>query len=139
MKNLKKILFATIVSIFVMSCATTQQFKDIDQFQHIPISPQKAFTLSLHSLDTITIIDLRTPSEFALKHINGAQNIDFMSIEFMGLLDELDRDRTYMIYSRNNNMSLKAINVMREMGFKRIHHIEGGFIAWESAGLPASR
>lgn len=76
------------------------------------------------------IIDVRTPSEFWEGHIDNAINIDFNSNSFINEISKLDKSKTYLIYCRSGNRSLKAATIMDSLGFKKIIDLEGGFLKW---------
>ncbi|MGI9244095.1 MAG: rhodanese-like domain-containing protein, partial [Verrucomicrobiales bacterium] len=47
--------------------------------------------------DPPTVVDVRTPEEFAAGHIEGAINVDFKDPGFKDSLGKLDRDQSYLI------------------------------------------
>lgn len=86
--------------------------------------------------DAITVIDVRTPEEYAQGHIDGATLLDFYEPTFADQLAELDRDGTYLLYCRSGNRSGQAASIMSELGFDQVYDAQGGVIAYEAAGLP---
>ena len=82
------------------------------------------------------IIDIRTPEEFAEGHIEKAVNIDFRSETFRDEVDNLDKNKTYLIYCRSGRRSADALNIMRELNFMKIYHMAGGMIEWTAEELP---
>ena len=86
-----------------------------------------------------TVIDVRTPQEFAEGHIQGAINIDFNSPDFKDELAKLSPDKTYLMHCRSGNRSNRAKPAFKELGFEAIYHLDGGMIAWEEAGLPTAK
>lgn len=64
-----------------------------------------------------TIIDVRTPAEFADGHLDGAVNIDVQASDFDQRISELDPDGTYLIYCRSGNRSAVAVDRMGALGF----------------------
>ncbi|MGZ8620815.1 MAG: rhodanese-like domain-containing protein [Actinomycetota bacterium] len=51
-------------------------------------------------------------------------------------LGELPDDGSLVIYCRSGNMSTQAAQEMVDAGFTGFVELEGGFQAWEAAGLP---
>lgn len=82
------------------------------------------------------IIDVRTASEFADEHIAGAINIDFYSKTFRDEINQLYKNKTYLIYCHSGNRSGKAREMMVELDFTKIYDIGGGMVAWKAAELP---
>ena len=86
------------------------------------------------SADGTTIIDVRTPEEFAAGHIDGAINIELGSPGFDDLLEEMDPDATYAVYCQSDNRSGQAVQRMLSDGFTSFYHLNGGIVAWTEAG-----
>lgn len=74
----------------------------------------------------ITVIDVRTAEEYAAGHIEGAINIDYLSYDFLELLERLDRQHTYYVYCRSGRRSMRAATLMRNGGFQSVFHLDGG-------------
>lgn len=83
-----------------------------------------------------TLLDLRTPEEIAEGYIEGADNIDFYDEDFREQLDQLDKNRKYVIYCRSGGRSGKTRDIMRELGFTEVYNALGGIIEWRAVGLP---
>lgn len=82
------------------------------------------------------VIDVRTPSEFASGHLDGALNIDVQSPDFAAQVSQLDPSQSYFIYCRSGNRSGQAISQMSNMGFGDM--INGGSVqqATDYSGIP---
>ncbi len=102
------------------------------------ITPQEAFTLiqSNQNNPDFAIIDVRTPQEFAEEHIENATNIDFYSEAFLEELDNLDKNKTYLVYCRSGGRSGSALDIMAELNFKEAYNILGGINLWKTEGFP---
>jgi len=102
------------------------------------ITPPEAFALIQDNQNNpdFEIIDVRTPAEFAGEHIENATNIDFYSEDFQDMLNNLDKDKTYLIYCRSGGRSGSALDIMAELNFKEVYNISGGINRWKSEGLP---
>ena len=81
-----------------------------------------------------TILDVRTPQEYAQGHLPGAVNIDVSSPDFAARIATLDPSVPYAVYCRSGNRSGVALAAMAEQGFTDAYHLQGGITAWESAG-----
>ena len=86
-----------------------------------------------------TVIDVRTPKEFAEGHLKGAKNIDFLGDRFEESLAKLDRDKPYLVHCRSGRRSTASLKVFEKLGFKKIYHLDGGVNAWTKAGLPLTQ
>ena len=78
-----------------------------------------------------TIIDVRTPEEYAEGHIQGALNINVKSESFVTEIENLSKSDTLLVYCRSGRRSLYASQVMVSFGFQKIYDLEGGFLNWE--------
>jgi len=87
----------------------------------------------------LVILDVRTPEEFAQAHLPGAIEIDFYAPDFAQRLDELDKDVPYVLYCHSGNRSGQTMPVMKKLGFREVHEIQGGIANWYQAGLPLER
>jgi len=102
------------------------------------IAPQEAFSLIQNNQNSpdFVIIDVRTPGEFAGEHIENATNIDFYSEAFRDMLDNLDKNKSYLIYCAVGGRSGSALDIMAELNFKEAYNILGGINQWKAEGLP---
>ncbi len=85
---------------------------------------------------TAMLLDVRTPDEFNAGHIEGAENIDFKSPDFVEKISNLAKDKHYVVYCGSGKRSGKATAKMEELGFTRITDVDGGTTAWSAANLP---
>jgi rhodanese-related sulfurtransferase len=84
----------------------------------------------------VTIVDVRTPQEFAEGHIEGAVNIPVELPDFMDRVSELDPSGTYAVYCRSGNRSQPAVAGMASVGITSIFELESGTTGWASEGQP---
>jgi phage shock protein E len=97
---------------------------------------QVDFAAKLVAEGKVTVLDVRTPAEFAEGHIAGATNINFMAKDFAIRVGQLDRDRVYLLHCATGGRSKRCLPQLRQLGFRQIYHLDGGFSAWEEAGKP---
>ena len=71
------------------------------------------------------VIDVRTPEEFQSDHVSGAINLDIKDTDFKKSVSKLNRDDSYKVYCKSGTRSEKAIQVMRELGFKKLENLGG--------------
>ncbi len=76
----------------------------------------------------IKVLDVRDPDEYQIAHINGVPQIP------LGLLPkrftELDPNSQYYLHCKSGVRSMKALNFLREQGFKYVKSVKGGIAAW---------
>ncbi len=82
----------------------------------------------------LVILDVRTVSEFDSGHLEGAINIPVEALS--GSLSELNPNDELLVYCRTGNRSTTAVGILRENGYDQIYHMDGGIVAWNSAGFP---
>ncbi|NQW32258.1 MAG: rhodanese-like domain-containing protein [Actinomycetales bacterium] len=91
---------------------------------------------SVVAIPGITIIDVRTPGEFAQGHIDGAVNYNVEAPDFADQIMGLDPDGVYAVYCQSGNRSQVAVDQMASIGVNSIFELESGLTGWESAGFP---
>ncbi|MCX4264384.1 MAG: rhodanese-like domain-containing protein [Muribaculaceae bacterium] len=85
--------------------------------------------------DSVQILDVRTPGEYAGGHIDGAININIQSDDFQDVAyKELSKNSTILIYCRSGRRSLDAAGKLTELGYNVIN-LKGGIIEWEDCNL----
>ena len=82
-----------------------------------------------------TVIDVRTPGEFASGHLEGATNIDIESGAFETEVRKLDPSKQYFVYCRSGNRSKTATAIMTNLGFTGVTDLGGIDTAAASTGL----
>jgi len=102
------------------------------------IVPEKSYELIVENKDNpdFIILDVRTPGEFSESHIEGAELINYQSPDFKDKVQELDKNKTYLVYCRSGMRSSASADIMVKMGFENLYNLVGGIMGWESSGLP---
>ena len=104
------------------------------------ITPQEALSLIQENQNNpnFVIIDLRFPQSFAYEHIENAINIEFLSQTFRDELNQLDKNKTYLIYSGSacGGIGPKALGIMEELNFREVYNMSGGCLGWKLEGFP---
>lgn len=73
------------------------------------------------------IVDVRTPSEFAEGHLEGALNLDVSSATFAEDVAALPQDGEYVLYCRSGNRSGQATRLMTDLGYPNV--VDAGSVA----------
>jgi rhodanese-related sulfurtransferase len=102
----------------------------------VEVTPSEASELISQHLDDsdFIIIDIRTPGEFSSGHLSEAVNIDYYASDFREQLGGLNKNSTYLLYCRTGNRSSKALDIMKELNFRKVFHLTSGIVGWQSAG-----
>jgi rhodanese-related sulfurtransferase len=85
-----------------------------------------------------TLIDVRTPAEYAAGHLAGAVNIDVQGSTFANAVAELDPSKSYAVYCHSGNRSAVAVSYLADRGFTHVAELAGGISAWQAAGQPVT-
>lgn len=86
-----------------------------------------------------TIIDIRTLGEFKAGHLESAIHIDFLKEDFPDAIQKLNRDKPYLVHCQSGGRSSNSLKLWKTLGFTKIYHLDGGFLAWKKAGLPVAK
>jgi len=99
------------------------------------VSAAEAATLLMENPE-IGILDVRTGFEFGRGHLEGAVNLNYYSRKFKSKLDELDKNKTWLVHCRSGVRSSKTLPLMEAAGFTSVIHLTDGIIDWVDADLP---
>jgi rhodanese-related sulfurtransferase len=84
----------------------------------------------------LVILDVRSPDEFSEEHIENAENLDYNSKSFKIKVNELDKNKKYLVYCHSGMRSSRAVKEMENLGFTDIKNVSGGIRKWKGNGLP---
>lgn len=82
------------------------------------------------SQENIQIVDVRTPDELKDGKIEGSININFYDSNFKEQIASLDKEKPVYVYCRSGARSSKAMEIMKDLGFKTIYELQGGFMSY---------
>ena len=87
---------------------------------------------------TVTLIDARTPQEFAEAHASSAINVPITNLtEFAG--NHGDRsDELVVTMCGSSGRGEKAAAILDSHGVRNVRVLVGGLTAWRDAGLPVA-
>ncbi|MFT5645603.1 MAG: phage shock protein E [Aureispira sp.] len=92
--------------------------------------PCKDFDQKVKETTSVQLIDVRTADEFAGGTIGTAANIDFLGENFKEEMGNLDLERPVFVFCARGSRSGKASEICKELGFKTIYDLDGGYTAW---------
>ena len=76
----------------------------------------------------IRVIDVREPDEYQIAHVNGVPLLPLSALAQR--FTELDPNQQYYIHCKSGVRSLRALEFLREQGFKYLKSVKGGIDAW---------
>ena len=83
--------------------------------------------------DTIHLVDVREPHEYAAGHIPGALNMPLSAFD----PSDLPKDKPVILSCRSGARTLQGLEMAQAAGRADIHtHFQGSMNAWVGAGLP---
>lgn len=134
---MKRYIVAATMVLSLVSCGEAQTKKDSNSSSSVEqISETNYKVVSQTEFKTLIksgkgqLLDVRTPGEFNAGHIKNADNIDFTGSDFREKVATLDREKPVLIYCHSGNRSGKASLILKELGFKEIYDLQGGYSNW---------
>ncbi|HRN40947.1 MAG: rhodanese-like domain-containing protein [Flavobacteriales bacterium] len=82
-----------------------------------------------------TILDVRTPDEWADGIIAGAEKINFYNDNFTQQIEKLDKTTPVYLYCRSGGRSANAADILKEKGFTKVYNLDGGITSWQNNGF----
>ncbi len=89
-----------------------------------------AFDSKMSSTENIQLIDVRTPQEYNGGTIGNAVNMNLYDPNFKETIAGLDPNRPVFVFCARGARSATAAKVFKELGFKEIYDLQGGYGAW---------
>lgn len=117
-------LLAVLASLLVgcSSDPTAVSTVDAQEFLQVAAEPE------------VTVIDVRTPEEYASGHLAGAVNVDVEDPGFAAAIETLDPEQAYAVYCRSGRRSAVAADTMAGAGFTQVTNLSGGLVDLQAAG-----
>ena len=119
---------------------TIKELIDYEQFCGIPaepvnpaVNPDEVTVQEMKkALDDpklgIKVIDVREPDEYQIARVDGVPLFPLSTLPQK--FTELDPNQQYYLHCKAGVRSLKALNFLREQGFKYLKSVKGGINAW---------
>src|SRR5437870_7650382 len=77
--------------------------------------------------EDVFVLDVREPHEYQICNINGYL---IPLGDLPKRVHELDSSREIVAHCRSGARSAKAVDFLRQAGFKKVHNLAGGILAW---------
>ena len=85
---------------------------------------------SLIKNKNVLLVDVRTPQEYQAGHIEGAKSLNFFDDDFKKQLSTLDKNQAIAVYCKSGHRSGKTREMLKQMGFKTVYDLKGGYLNW---------
>lgn len=131
--NSNNILLLALLAFFAFTGISLAQSADsatvvsVETFEKISKKKKKT-----------VILDVRTPEEVAEGHLAGAKNIDVQDELFQQNIEQLKKNKTYLLYCRTGKRTAVAGAKMKVAGFKKVYMMDGGITSWKEKGKPVT-
>ncbi len=81
------------------------------------------------------ILDVRTASEYAAGHLDGAQPLDMNGGEVAAAIPTLDPDAEYVVYCKSGKRAGQAVKLMEDAGFSNVTNLGSLNQAADATGI----
>lgn len=125
---MRRLLIVLLLSSVVITGCNESNQTDIEV-----ISAEEMNALT--EIESVQLVDVRTPEEFNKGHINNAQNIDYYADDFENQITRLDKSKPVLVYCQKGGRSAKCAEKMKNAGFVKIYDLEGGIAKWKFKGF----
>lgn len=78
--------------------------------------------------EKFVLIDVREPHEYAIARIPGAKLIPLATVTQR--VHELDTADEIILQCRSGARSARALNTLKQLGFRKLKNLKGGILAW---------
>ena len=127
---MNKLIFLLLLTINFASCQNNESSKQDGTISQL-LEP-KEFLAKFKATKGAQLIDVRTPEEVAEGALEGAQNININDADFKDKLSKLDKNKAVFVYCRSGGRSGRCAQTCKEMGFKEIYDMKGGWLAYSA-------
>ncbi|MBF6595868.1 MAG: rhodanese-like domain-containing protein [Thermaceae bacterium] len=83
------------------------------------------------------VLDVRQPEEYLSGHVPGARLLPLGEVSLKA--SGLSKNVPIYVICHSGNRSQQASQTLAQLGFKDIRNVQGGILAWQSAGYPLER
>lgn len=124
------------VAMLLAGPAAAEDFPLRDKYASVGVAPVETEELAA-SLDAMTVVDARSPYEYATLHLRGAVSIPLASRDFnesvRALADESDQPLVFYCNGVTCAVSYKAALKAKEAGVAEVRVYDAGVFAWAQA------
>ena len=85
--------------------------------------------------EPFVLIDVREPHEYQICRIPGSKLIPLGEVPKR--MNELDSADEIVVHCKSGMRSAKAVDLLMKSGFRKIHNLKGGILAWSDQVDPS--
>jgi adenylyltransferase/sulfurtransferase len=82
----------------------------------------------LNAGDDLVLLDVREPNEWEIARLEGAKLVPVNSVTERA--SELSTADEIVVYCKGGVRSARAVNALRQLGFRKLWNLKGGIDAW---------
>lgn len=128
-----KKIFSFLVLITLFTSCQGQTSKSVE------VINSKTFAEKLKSTENPQLLDVRTPEEFAVDHLENASNVNWNGNEFAAKAEKLDKSKPVFVYCKVGGRSHQAAEKLSELGFTQVYDLQGGIMKWNANGMAVEK
>ena len=83
----------------------------------------------------LILLDIRSPKEYQVSHLKGAELIDYESFD-PGIIAHISKTSTVVVYCSVGYRSERVGEKLKELGFQEVYNLYGGIFQWKNQGNP---
>ncbi|KQC07973.1 MAG: hypothetical protein APR54_05290 [Candidatus Cloacimonas sp. SDB] len=121
------IIMAVLISVYLLFARDYIEFQN----SYRDVSAKQAKKL-ISRYGNMNIIDIS--GTYYMGHIPGAENYFIGDGTLQTALQELDKNKRYLIYYHTDKTSIKAAEMFTKAGFKKVYRLNGNFSSWVQEG-----
>jgi rhodanese-related sulfurtransferase len=99
--------------------------------EEVYLLEKKEFYVAISQVKKVQLVDVRTAEEYKSGTIKYAQNIDYLSDDFIENTDKLNKKEPVYIFCKSGNRSALAKEKMIKNGFEQVYELKEGYLAWK--------
>ena len=89
---------------------------------------------SMKQTPGLYLLDVRTPGEYAQKHIKGAHLIPIDQVQKR--INEIPKDRSIIVYCETGVRSTQVGRYLDRLGYNSVSNLSQGIMGWQLRGYP---
>ena len=128
---MKQTILFTLLGIFISGLCIAQEtiYEDLSCIETHEL-------IQLHIDDpNFVIIDFRPEEKYNKIHLENAIYVDVLSDTIDNYLENLNKEKTYLIYCTIGRRSSVALKKMKKLKFKNVYHLYEGIKEWDEQGF----